>query len=50
MNWWMDTLKSVYGGGVFCALVMIGLNVRDILTHCKVGVLTTRLVLHHCRH
>lgn len=22
----MDTLKSVYGGGVFCALVMIGLN------------------------
>jgi choline transport protein len=26
MNWWMDALKSVYGGGVFCALVMIGLN------------------------
>lgn len=26
MNWFMDTLKSVYGGGVFCALVMIGLN------------------------
>jgi choline transport protein len=27
MNWWMDTLGSVYGGGVFCALIMIGLNV-----------------------
>lgn len=26
MNWWMDALRSVYGGGVFCALVMIGLN------------------------
>jgi choline transport protein len=28
MNWWMDILNSVYGGGVFCALIMIGLNVR----------------------
>jgi hypothetical protein len=27
MNWFMDTLQSVYGGGVFCALVNIGLNV-----------------------
>jgi len=27
MNWWMDILGSVYGGGVFCALIMIGLNV-----------------------
>jgi len=26
MNWWMDILGSVYGGGVFCALIMIGLN------------------------
>lgn len=28
MNWWMDVLNSVYGGGIFCALVMMGLNVR----------------------
>ena len=27
MNWFMDILQSVYGGGVFCAVVMIGLNV-----------------------
>ncbi|KAF1985297.1 amino acid transporter [Aulographum hederae CBS 113979] len=26
MNWFMDILGSTYGGGVFCALVMIGLN------------------------
>lgn len=26
MNWWMDVTNSVYGGGVFCALIMIGLN------------------------
>ncbi|KEF59056.1 uncharacterized protein A1O9_03899 [Exophiala aquamarina CBS 119918] len=26
MNWWMDVTGSVIGGGVFCALVMIGLN------------------------
>jgi choline transport protein len=26
MNWFMDIYHSVYGGGVFCALVMIGLN------------------------
>ena len=29
MNWFMDILQSVYGGGVFCAVVMIGLNVSD---------------------
>jgi choline transport protein len=29
MNWWMDILGSVYGGGVFCALIMIGLNVSN---------------------
>ena len=26
MNWWMDVCNSVYGGGIFCALIMIGLN------------------------
>ncbi|OAL27770.1 hypothetical protein AYO22_03312 [Fonsecaea multimorphosa] len=26
MNWWMDICHSVYGGGIFCALIMIGLN------------------------
>ena len=26
MNWFMDIYHSTYGGGVFCALVMIGLN------------------------
>jgi choline transport protein len=26
MNWWMDITHSVYGGGIFCALIMIGLN------------------------
>jgi len=26
MNWWMDITRSVYGGGIFCALVMMGLN------------------------
>lgn len=26
MNWWMDICQSVYGGGIFCALIMIGLN------------------------
>ncbi len=26
MNWWMDICNSVYGGGIFCALIMIGLN------------------------
>lgn len=26
MNWFMDIYHSVYGGGIFCALVMIGLN------------------------
>lgn len=26
MNWWMDVTHSVYGGGIFCALIMIGLN------------------------
>ncbi len=26
MNWFMDILQSIYGGGVFCALIMIGLN------------------------
>ena len=25
MNWWMDVLR-VYGGGVFCAVIMMGLN------------------------
>lgn len=31
----MDIYHSVYGGGVFCALVMIGLNVcQSILCHC----------------
>lgn len=26
MNWFIDILDSTYGGGVFCAIVMIGLN------------------------
>lgn len=26
MNWFIDILHSTYGGGVFCAVVMIGLN------------------------
>lgn len=26
MNWFIDILGSTYGGGVFCAVVMIGLN------------------------
>lgn len=26
MNWFIDVLDSTYGGGVFCAIVMIGLN------------------------
>ena len=26
MNWWMDITHSVYGGGLFCAFIMIGLN------------------------
>jgi choline transport protein len=26
MNWWMDIMHSVYGGGVLCAVIMIGLN------------------------
>ncbi|KAK5393264.1 hypothetical protein LTR79_009578 [Exophiala xenobiotica] len=26
MNWWMDVTHSVYGGGIFCALIMMGLN------------------------
>jgi choline transport protein len=26
MNWFIDILQSTYGGGVFCAIVMIGLN------------------------
>jgi choline transport protein len=38
MNWWMDTLGSVYGGGVFCALIMIGLNVRCFLPHVHTNV------------
>ena len=29
MNWFMDVL-SLYGGGVFCVLVMIGFNVSSI--------------------
>lgn len=26
MNWFIDILHSIYGGGIFCALVMMGLN------------------------
>lgn len=26
MNWFVEVTESVYGGGTFCALVMIGLN------------------------
>jgi choline transport protein len=26
MNWFIDILNSTYGGGVFCAIVMMGLN------------------------
>jgi choline transport protein len=26
MNWFIDILQSTYGGGVFCAIVIIGLN------------------------
>lgn len=26
MNWWMDITGSIYGGGVFCAVVMMMLN------------------------
>lgn len=26
MNWWMEVTGSVIGGGVFCALIMMGLN------------------------
>ncbi|RVX66689.1 hypothetical protein B0A52_09502 [Exophiala mesophila] len=26
MNWFMDVTGSVYGGGVFCAIIMMGLN------------------------
>jgi choline transport protein len=31
MNWWMDILHSVYGGRVFCVIIMIGLNFFIIL-------------------
>lgn len=26
MSWWIDVTGSLYGGGLFCALVMIGIN------------------------
>lgn len=26
MNWFVEVTRSLYGGGTFCALVMIGLN------------------------
>ena len=26
MSWWMGVTGSLYGGGIFCAIVMIGIN------------------------
>jgi choline transport protein len=31
MNWFMDILGSTWGGGMFCAVVTMGINVRIIL-------------------
>lgn len=28
LSWFMDATGSVYGGGVFCCIIMMGLNVR----------------------
>jgi choline transport protein len=33
MNWWMDILQSVYGGGVFCALISKSLCL--LLSTCR---------------
>lgn len=27
LSWFMDATRSIYGGGVFCAIIMMGLNV-----------------------
>lgn len=31
LSWFMEVTGSVYGGGVFCAVIMIGLNVGALL-------------------
>lgn len=33
MNWFMDTIGSTYGGGVFCAILNMGINVSPEHQH-----------------
>lgn len=32
MSWFMDIFGNVYGGGVFCAVATMGINVRELRT------------------
>lgn len=36
VNWFVGVTDSVYGGGIFCAIIMMGLNVRLRLSHAQV--------------
>lgn len=31
LSWFMDATRSIYGGGVFCAIIMMGLNMLIVL-------------------
>lgn len=45
----MDVTGSVYGGGVFCALIMMGLNV-SLLTLTCLHQTDTSKVHDHCKY
>jgi hypothetical protein len=48
MNWFMDILGSVWGGGMFCAIVTMGINVRVLIPIA--AVLLMLAVPRHRRH
>ena len=41
MNWFMDVLGSIWGGGMFCAVVNMGINVSSLPTECREKVWLT---------
>jgi choline transport protein len=45
LSWFMDVTGSVYGGGIFCAIIMMGLNVSD--APVQVSVFSNRTVDTH---
>lgn len=51
LSWFMDVTGSVYGGGVFCAIIMMGLNVSGflLLSVDSSTNISLNKVLDHCQ-